>query len=268
VVLDEGGKRRRGRHWTAGRHRSMLEAPEAVGRKAAADAVRRLGARKIATCECPVIFDPEAGRDLLELFASCVLGSAIWRRGSYLVDRLGTEVASPCVTLVDDPLRPRAPGSRPFDGEGLPSRRNVVVERGVLRSYLLDVYAARRLGMQSTASAARSPSAGVGPATSNFILEPGERTRDELVREVRAGLLVSETMGFGFNPVTGDFSRGASGYWIENGAIAYPVSEVTLSLRFDELWRRVDAVADDLDTRAATACPTFRVSRMMVAGTG
>jgi len=266
VAADEGGKNRRGYHWTARRHLAELDPPAEVGREAARRTLRKLGARTVPTCEVPVVFDPDAARSILGMLAGCVMGSAIWRKSSYLLGREGTRVASDFVTAVDDPLLKRAPGSRPFDGEGLASRRNVVVERGMLRTYLCDSYSARKLGRESTASAVRGGGAGVGPSTSNFVLQPGSDSNEAIVKGTKRGLYVTEMMGFGFNAVTGDFSRGAAGFWIENGELAYPVSEVTISLNVDQLWQTVDAVGSDLDLRTATASPTFRVARMTVAG--
>ncbi len=170
------------------------------------------------------------------------------------------------MTIVDDPLLPRMPGSRPFDGEGLLSRRNVVVERGILKTYLCDSYSGRKLGRASTASAARGGGGGVGPSTSNFLLQPTATPAAEILATTPRGLYVTEMMGFGFNAVTGDFSRGASGFWIEDGKLTHPVSEVTISLNVDQLWQRIDAVGDDLDLRSATASPTLRVSAMTIAG--
>jgi PmbA protein len=266
VAADEGGKNRRGYHWTARRHLSELDRPEEVGREAARRTLRKLGARTVSTCEVPVVFDPDAARGILGMLAGCVMGSAIWRKSSYLVEREGTRVASDLVTVVDDPLIPRAPGSRPFDGEGLASRTNVVVDRGILRTYLCDSYSARKLGRESTASAARGSGASVSSSTSNFVLKPGPDSNEAIVKGTARGLYVVEMMGFGFNPVTGDFSRGAAGFWIEGGELTYPVSEVTISLNVDELWKRIDAVGSDLDLRTATAAPTIRVARMTVAG--
>jgi PmbA protein len=266
VVADEGGKNRRGFFFSAKRHFAELDSAESVGREAARRALRKLGARSIATCEACVVFDPDAARSILSMMATCVLGSSIWRKSSYLCGREGSRVASPMVTIVDDPLMARAPGSRPYDGEGVLSRRNVVVERGVLLTYLCDSYAARKLGRASTASAGRGSGARVGPATSNFVLEPGRDSNEAIVRGTARGLYVTEMMGFGFNAITGDFSRGASGFWIEGGELAYPVSEVTISLNVDELWQRIDAVGSDLDLRTSMASPTLRVSRMTVAG--
>jgi PmbA protein len=266
VAADEGGKNRRGYHWTARRHLAELDPPAEVGREAARRTLRKLGARTVPTCEVPVVFDPDAARSILGLLAGCVVGSSIWRKSSYLVDRLGTRVASDLVTVVDDPLIARAPGSRPFDGEGLASRKNVVVENGVLLTYLCDSYSARKLGRESTASASRGGGAGVGASTSNFVLQPGKDTGSAIVQATPRGLYVTEMMGFGFNAVTGDFSRGAAGFWIEGGELAYPVSEVTISLNVDQLWQRIDAVGSDLDMRTATASPTIRVAKMTVAG--
>ncbi len=266
VADDEGGKKRRGYHYTTKRFFSDLESPEAVGKEAARRTLRKLGARKVPTCEAAVVFDPDAARAILGTLGGCLMGSSIWRKSSYLVGREGTRVASDLVTVVDDPLLPRALGSRPFDGEGLAARRNVVVEGGILKTYLCDSYSARKLGRASTGSASRGGGGGVGPSTSNFILQPQGTKAEEIVRSTKRGLYVTEMMGFGFNAVTGDFSRGASGFWIEDGAFAYPVSEVTISLNVDQLWQRIDAVGSDLDLRSSTASPTLRVSAMTIAG--
>ncbi|HSQ67703.1 MAG TPA: TldD/PmbA family protein [Polyangiaceae bacterium] len=266
IAEDTGGKKRRGYHWTAKRFLEDLEAADSVGREAARRTLRKLGARTVATCEAPVVFDPDAARSILGLLAGCALGSSIWRKSSYLVGREGTVVASPLVTVVDDPLIPRAPGSRPYDGEGLASRRNVVVEKGVLRTYLCDSYSARKLSRESTGNASRGGGAGVGASTTNFVLQPGTDSNAAIVKGTKRGLYVTEMMGFGFNAITGDFSRGAAGFWIENGELAYPVSEVTISLNVDDLFKSIDAIGDDLDLRTATASPTLRVAKMTIAG--
>jgi PmbA protein len=267
VADDEGGKKRSGYHWSASRHYADLADSEAVGQEAARRTIAQLGAKKLPTQELPVIFDKDAARSILGLFAGCILGGAIWRKSSYLVDRVGTRVASELVNIVDDPLRPRAPGSRAFDGEGLLSRRNVVVEGGVLQTYLLDTYGARKLGLKSTGSASRSPAGGISSSSSNLILKAGPLSRDQLIADTRDGLYVTSMMGFGFNAVTGDFSRGASGFLIQGGQLGHPVSEVTISLNLDQMLQRIDAVADDLDHRTAIVSPTFRVSSMTLAGT-
>ena len=266
VADDEGGKKRRGYYWTAKRHLAELMSPEEVGKEAARRTVRKLGARKVPTCEAPVVFDPDAARSILGLFAGCAMGSSIWRKSSYLVGREGSRVASDLVTIVDDPLIVRAPGSRPFDGEGLPARANVVVKGGTLETYLCDSYSARKLSRASTGNASRGGGGGVGPSTTNFVLRPTETKAADIVKSTQKGLYVTEMMGFGFNAVTGDFSRGASGFWIENGELVHPVSEVTISLNLDQLLQHIDAVGDDLDLRGATASPTLRVSSMTIAG--
>jgi PmbA protein len=174
-------------------------------------------------------------------------------------------VASSLVTVIDDPLLPRGPGSRPFDGEGLAARPNTVVAEGVLRTFLCDVYAARKLGRRSTGSAGRGVGGGPHVSTSNFVLRPGAGDPAELER-VERGLYVTDMMGFGFNPVTGDWSRGANGFWIERGERAYPVGEITISIDFDELWKSIDGVGRDLDTRSSVQCPTLRVAQVTLAG--
>jgi PmbA protein len=266
VCDDADGKKRNGYHWTAARFFASLQAAEEVGREAARRTLAKLGSRKVATCQVPAIFTPEAARSLLGHLAGVVSGGAVWRKSTYLAEREGTAVASPLVTIVDDPLLPRGLGSRPFDGEGLAARPNVVVSEGVLRTFLCDVYSARKLGRRSTGSAGRGVGGGPHVSTSNFVLRPGRSSVAEIMK-VERGLLVTELMGFGFNPVTGDFSQGAGGFWIEGGERAFPVSEITISINFDDLWKSIDAVGDDLDARSSVQCPTLRVAKVTVAGT-
>lgn len=266
VCDDEGGKKRNGYWWTAGRYLDELEDPAAVGAEAARRTVATLGTRKVDTAELPVVFDPEAGRALVGMLLGVANGAAFYRKSSYLVDREGTRVASDLVTVIDDPLRKRAPGSRPFDGDGLPTRLNKVVDAGVLQSVLCDTYSARKLGRESTGSAGRGVGGNPSPTSSNLIMLPGETRRDALIASTGRGIYVTSMMGFGFNPVTGDFSRGAAGFMIENGELTFPIGEITISANFDDLLGRIDCVADDLVLRTSTACPTFRVSSMTIAG--
>lgn len=266
VADDDDGKKRRGSYYSAKRFLADLDDPESVGKEAARRTLRKLGARKVPTCEAPVIFDPDSARSMIGTFAGCAMGGSIWRKSSYLVGREGSPVASELVTIVDDPLIVRAPGSRPFDGEGLAVRRNVIVEKGVLKTILCDSYAGRKLERPSTGSASRGGGGGVGASTSNYVVQPGTMSRDEIVKATKRGLYVTEMMGFGFNAVTGDFSRGAAGFWIEDGEFAYPVSEVTISLNLDDLLKSIDMVGNDLDWRSSTVSPTFRVSSMVIAG--
>ncbi|MET0387196.1 MAG: metallopeptidase TldD-related protein [Polyangiales bacterium] len=266
VAEDADGKKRSGYYWSARRFANELEGAEAVGLEAGRRTIDKLGSRKLDTQEVAVIFDPDAGRSILGLLASCINGGAIWRKSSYLLEREGQPVASPLVTVIDDPLIVRGPGSRPFDGEGLLSRKNVVVENGVLKTFILDTYSAKKLGKQSTGNASRGSGGGVGPATTNLILQPGKLSVEQLLKSTDRAFYVTDMMGFGFNAVTGDFSRGASGFWIERGERKYAVSEVTISLNLDDILKRIDAVADDLDLRTSVCTPTFRVSAMTVAG--
>jgi PmbA protein len=267
VADDAGGKKRTGYWWDGKRFVDAVADPKSIGEEAARRTLAKLGAKKVETCEVPVVFDPDAGRALLSLLFSCIAGDAIYKRASYLCEREGDRAASDLVTIVDDPLLVRGPGSRPFDGEGLASRTNVVIDRGRLATYLLDTYTAKKLGRTSTASAARGIAGRPSVSSTNFHLLAGESTPEQIVSEVKRGLYVSSMMGFGFNAVTGDFSRGAEGFWIENGKKTFPVSEITISLNFDTLWKSIDAVGTDLDARTRFATPTFRVPKMTIAGT-
>jgi PmbA protein len=260
-------KKRNGHWWTASRFLGELEPAEQVGREAARRTVATIGSRKVATQECAIVFDPEVGRSIVGTLFSVANGSAFWRKSSFLIGKEGTPIASGLVTIVDDPHIPRAPGSRPFDGDGLPTRMNTLVDKGVLGNVLCDVYSARKLHRASTGSAGRGIGGNPSPTTSNLIMRAGTTSRDALIKSTSKGLYVTQLMGFGFNPVTGDFSRGAQGFWIENGELTFPVSEVTVAANFGDLLQRIDAVADDLVMRTSTAAPTFRVSHMTLAGT-
>ncbi len=265
IADDEGGKKRNGYHWTAGRRMSDLLDPAAVGREATHRAVRTLGSTKLETGVYPIVFEREAAGAILGLLASCVLGDAVYREQSYLGARLGTKVASELVTIVDDPLLPHAPGSRRFDGEGRAVRRNVVVEAGRLERFLLDTYAARKLKLEPTGSAGGG--GGVPHATtSNFTMQPGSLAPEQLLEGIERGLFVTSMMGFGFDAVTGDFSRGAAGFLIEDGKLTRPVGEITISRNLDELLQGIDAIASDLELRSSIAAPSFRVDRMTVSG--
>ncbi len=264
-VARRNGDMQRDSWYSMARKRASLEDPVSIGRTAAARALRRLGARKVKTTEVPVIFDPETAASLLRSVASAVSGPSLYRRASFLLDRLGSRVAAPAITIVDDGLVASALGSRPFDGEGLATRRTVLVNDGVLESYLLDSYSARKLGMVSTHHAARDGS-GVTVGTTNLMLLPGSATPSEMIASVRNGLYVTELIGFGVNGVTGDYSRGAVGLWIENGELTYPVEEVTVAGNLLDMFAGVEGVGNDLVLRDRTSAPTLLIGRMVVAG--
>lgn len=266
-VATRDGAMQRDAWFTAHRKLAGLESPVSVGAEAARRTLRRLGARRAPTRDCPVVFDPESAATLLRHLAGAVAGPALYRRMSFLLGRLGEQVAASAVTVVDDPLLPAAPGSRPFDGEGVAQSRRTVVERGVLTTYLLDSYSARRLGLRPTGHASRGvgdvPSAG----PTNFFIEPGPHAPEAIVASVREGLYVTELIGFGVNLVTGDYSRGAVGLWIENGELAYPVEEITIAGNLNDMLRDIEMVGNDLRLRTSLASPTLKIARMTVAGT-
>ena len=254
-------------YWmTIGRRLSALEDAAAVGRRAAERALERLGARPVPTCEVPVIFDALTAPSLVRQIAGCVSGYAIYRQSSFLADKLGSVIASEHVRVIDDGRLPGAPGSKPFDGEGLPTRRNVVIDRGRLETWLLDSYSGRKLGLASTGNASRSAGSVPGVGPTNLWMEPGEKTLAELVADTRRGLLVTELIGMGFNPVTGDYSRGAAGLWIEGGEIAYPVEEITIASNFADMLIGIDAVGSELLWLGRVASPPLRVANMTVGG--
>ncbi len=263
---ERDGRRERDYWYTAGRGLGDLEPPEQVGRTAAERTLRRLGARQVPTGEVPVVFDPEAAAEILGTLFSAISGYAVFRNATFLKDRLGEAVASPLLTVVDEGRRVRGLGSRPFDGEGLPTRRNVPVERGVLRHWLCDSYSARRIGARPTGSARRGVSGGPAVGAGNLCFEAGASSPDEILGEVARGLLVTDLVGFGVNVVTGDYSQGAVGHWIERGRLTHPVHEVTIAGNLREMLRDVDAVGNDLVFRGSSASPTIRIRRMTVSG--
>jgi PmbA protein len=266
-VAERDGQMERDYWYTSGRGLGDLIAHEEVGRIAAERTLRRLGARKVPTCEVPVVFDPETAAELLGHIFRAVSGYSVFRNATFLKDRVGETVASPLVTVIDEGRRPRGLGSRPFDGEGLPTRRNVPVERGVLRHYLCDSYAARRIGARPTGSARRGISGAPSVGAGNLYFEPGDPSPEDVVGEVDRGFYVTDLIGFGVDLVSGDFSQGAAGQWIEKGRFRHPVHEVTIAGNLKQMILDVDAVGSDLEFRGAVASPTVRVRRMTVSGT-
>jgi PmbA protein len=243
------------------RHFKDLERPEEIARKAVERTVRQLGPRKIRTQNVPVIFEPTQSAWLVGFLFGCITGTAVYQKATFLAGKLGERIGNDRVTVVDDALIPGELGSHPFDSDGLPCRRTVVVDKGVLRSYLCNHYAARKLGLRSTGSAD-----GGGVTPSNFFLERGEASPEAIIAGTKKGLLLVRTLGHGLNSVTGDISRGAFGLWIEDGAVAFPVSEITISGNLGRILESVEAVGTDLEFHSPVTGPTVKVAEMTVAG--
>ena len=245
---------------------AKLDSPEAVGLEAARRTVRKLGARKVATQRVPVVFDSEMAGSLMGNLCSAVSGYSLYKGASFLAGQLDKPLAPEHVTVYDDGQMVGGLGSRPFDGEGLPTRKTTVVQRGVLKSYLLDTYSGRKLGLASTGNASRSVGENPSVGPTNFYLVPGARTADEIIQTVKQGLYVTDLIGFGINMVTGDYSRGAAGFWIEGGELAYPVEEITIAANLKDMFAGIEMVGSDLMFRGRIASPTVKIAEMMVAG--
>ncbi|MGA8671079.1 MAG: TldD/PmbA family protein [Terracidiphilus sp.] len=271
LAVDTNGSMQRDGWWSGSRCFALLESPEAVGAEAARRTLRRLGARRVPTQKVPIVFAPEVARSLIGSLFEAASGDSIWRHASFLAGKLGETIAAPNLTLVDDntmmlPTGVGGFGTSPFDGEGLPSRRTVVVENGVLRNYLLNTYTARKLGMKSTHNASRGLAGTPGIGCGNLYLEPGTLTPEQIIGDIPAGLYVTSLMGFGTNIVTGDYSRGATGLWIENGVLTHAVEEITIAGNLGEMLRNVTAIGNDLKFRSSVASPTLRIDGMTIAG--
>jgi len=265
VVAGEGTGMERDYDFSSAVYAAELEDPAAVGRRAGEKAVKRLGPRKLATAKMPVVFDPRVANSLVGHLSSAVNGASIARGISFLKDKLGARILPAGLDIVDDPHRRRGLRSRPFDGEGLANARSLLVEDGVLKTWILDLRSARQLGLKSTGHAARGTSSPPGPATTNLHLAPGKRSPEELMSDIAGGFYCTELVGFGVNNVTGDYSRGAAGFWIEKGEVAYPVSEITIAGNLKEMYANV-VPANDLVFRYGTNAPTLRIDGMTVAG--
>ncbi|MGA2267534.1 MAG: metallopeptidase TldD-related protein [Bryobacteraceae bacterium] len=265
-VAREGDSMERDYWYTMARGFAALEAPEEVGRTAARRALRRLHAVKVDTQKVPVVFEPRTARTLLDNLFEAVHGMSIYRQESFLAGKLGEKVASGNVTVVDDGTLPGLFGTSPFDDEGVPSRRTVIIERGVLKNYLLNTYAARKLGMKTTGSASRGLTGNAGIGHGNFYLEQGVQTPEQIIAQIPNGFYVTELMGFGVNIVTGDYSRGAAGLWIRNGELAFAVSEVTIAGNLKDMLLGMEVVGSDLEFRGSVAAPTLKIGEMTVGG--
>jgi PmbA protein len=248
------------------RHLKDLATPESIGAKAAERCVRRLGARKIHTCEVPVVFDPMTARSLVGHIFSAVSGDAIYRRSSFLVDSMGQTVAAPIVQIVDDARLRGGLGSSPFDDEGVPTQNTAIIENGGLRNYLHTAYSARKLGSRPTGNGARAASGGVTIGPTNFYLKPGPHKPEDIIGSVKGGLYVVELIGFGVNGVTGDYSRGAVGLWIENGQLTYPVQEITIAGNLRQMFKDIEMIGNDLVFMSSVAAPTVKIGKMVISG--
>ena len=252
--------------YSVARTLSKLDAPEKVGKIAAQRTLRRLGARKAKTAQVPIVFDPMVSTSILEHIFEGVNGDSVYRGASFLAGKLGQKIAGDNVNIIDDGTIAGGFGTSPFDGEGVPTRRTVVIANGVLKSYLMNTYTAKKLGLQTTGNASRglAGTPGIGPG--NYFLQPGSKTPKELIAGVKEGLYVTEFLGQGVNLVTGDYSRGASGMWISGGELAYPVEEITVAGNLKDLFFNISEIANDLEFRGSVAAPTLRVDGLTVGG--
>jgi len=274
IAQENDGKMQRDYWFSTARTLRLLESPESVGREAARRTLRRLGARRVPTQRASIVFSKEIARSLLSHLFEAANGDSVYRGASFLAGKLGQKIAGDNINVVDDGtlvfeqdgLRYGGFGTAPCDAEGLPTRRTTVIENGVLTSYLLNTYTARKLGMQSTANAARSLAGNPGIGGGNFFLQPGTQTPRQIIDTIQKGLYVTETMGFGVNLVTGDYSLGAAGLWIEDGSFTHAVEEVTIAGNLAEMFHNIAAIGNDLTFRGATASPTLHIEGMTIAG--
>src|SRR5207244_3157768 len=266
IAQSDNGAMQRDFWFSVARNLSRLESPEHVGQMAAQRTLRRLGARKVKTAQVPIVFDPLVATSILEHIFEGVNGDSVYRGASFLAGKVGEKSASENVNVIDDGTMPGGFGTAPFDGEGIPTRRTVVIENGVLKSYVLNTYTARKLGLQTTANASRglAGTPGIGPG--NYFLQPGTKTQQQIIGEIKEGLYVTEFLGHGANLVTGAYSRGASGLWISGGELSFPVEEITVASNLKEMFLNISEIANDLEFRGAVASPTIRIDGLTVGG--
>jgi PmbA protein len=247
------------------RHGGDLESAEAVGKRAGERTIARLNPRKVKSQPVPVVYSPRVSMSIVGHFAGAISGASIARGVSFLKDKLGQEVFGKSIRIVDDPHRKRGLRSKPFDGEGVANRRWNLVDAGVVTTWIMDCASAKQLGLTTTGHAARGTGGPPSPSSTNLYMENGTATPDELIADIKNGFYVTELIGMGVNGVTGDYSRGASGFWIENGKITYPVSEVTIAGNLKDMFRNLTP-ANDLEFRYGSNAPTLRIEGMTVAG--
>jgi PmbA protein len=266
IAQSDTGAMQRDYWFSVARSLSRLESPEHVGQVAAQRTLRRLGARKVKTAQVPIVLDPMVANSMLDHIFEGVNGDSVYRGASFLAGKLGQKIAAETVNVIDDGTMHGGFGTSPFDGEGIPTRRTVVIENGVLKSYLLNTYTAKKLRLQTTANASRglAGTPGIGPG--NYFLQPGSKTPKDIVAAIPQGLYVTEFLGHGANLVTGDYSRGASGIWISGGELAYPVEEITVAGNLKEIFFNISEIGNDLEFRGSVACPTIRIDGLTVGG--
>jgi PmbA protein len=265
VIGGSGGRMERDYDFANSIYAADLRDPAELGRSAAERTIRRLGARKMATCRCPVVFDPRVARSFISHLLGSISGPSIARGTSFLRDKLHQRIFPAAITITEDPHRQRGHRSKPFDAEGIANERRAIIDQGVLMTWLLDLRSARQLGLKTTGHAARGTASPPSPAATNIWIEPGDVSPAELMADIKNGFYVTELMGMGVNGITGDYSRGAAGFWIENGQIAHPVSEMTVAGNLKDMFARM-AAANDLEFRTGADSPTLRIEDLTVAG--
>jgi PmbA protein len=266
IAQDENGGMQRDYWYAVARSFAKLESPEQVGREAARRTLRRLGARRVKTAQVPVVLDPMVATSMLEHIFEGVNGDSVYRGASFLAGKLGEKIAGSNVTVIDDGTMSGGFGTTPFDGEGIPTRRTVVVEKGILNSYLLNTYTGKKLNLETTGNASRGLAGTPGISPGNYFLQPGTKTPSQIIGDIKDGLYITEFLGHGANLVTGDYSRGASGMWIVNGELAYPVEEITVAGNLKEIFNNISEIGSDLEFRGSVASPTIRIDGLTVGG--
>jgi len=266
IAQSENGAMQRDYWLSVARSLGRLDSPEQVGKIAAQRTLRRLGAKKAKTAQVPIVFDPMVATSILEHIFEGINGDSVYRGASFLAGKLGQKIAGDQINVIDDGTIPGGFGTSPFDGEGIPTRRTVVIENGVLKSYLMNTYTAKKLGLETTANASRglAGTPGIGPG--NYFLQAGEKTPQQIISNIKEGLYITEFLGHGANLVTGDYSRGASGMWISGGELTFPVEEITVAGNLKELFLNISEVGNDLEFRGSVACPTIRIDGLIVGG--
>lgn len=257
VIAEENGRMQRDGWHTNARDRRDLESVESVGQEAARRTLSRLNARKLSTRTAPVIFEAPVARGLFSAFIGAISGGALYRRASFLLDKLGEQVFAPGIQVEEQPHLPKELGSAPFDDDGMATRRKRLVRDGVLESYVLSAYSARKLGMSPTGNAG---------GVHNLVVQTGEQDLEALLRQMDTGLLVTDMIGFGVNQVTGDYSRGASGFWIEQGEVRYPVEEITVAANLKDMFQHIVDIANDVDNRGNIKTGSVLIENMTIAG--